>query len=509
MKAEENLTKEKNQLKNILHYMHKQIMDIESFVIEACIRLSESQLGFFGIVNEEDKTTMETYFWSETAMKECVPDFNPVEISIEHCDFWAEAIRERKPIAVNDYKIQHHEKSYPQGYTSIKRFLSIPVIRENKVVAIMTVANKEQNYSDDDLLHLSLYLESAWNMVKCKQAEEQSQELAKRLSTIIDFLPDATFAIDLSGRVIVWNHAMEEMTGVKAKDMLGKNHYEYAIPFYDVRRPLLIDLVFTEENEKKFYVVEKKGNTLLAEAKVTLKGVPRILWGKAGPLYDSHGSITGAIQSVRDISRLKKTEEALKKTHDDLELRVQERTNELMKANKVLQAEVFERKYAESMLKESEQKFAESFLKSPIPMAITAMNDGRYVEVNETFSNNMGLKREELIGNTSTGVGYITNEERKLFLAQYCQDGFVKNLELPIRVKEGELKCGLFNSSKITIGGEDFFLTMVTDITELKEADEALQRGRTLLQSLIDNTPALIYAIDTKGKIIIANKAFG
>ena len=49
---------------------------------------------------------------------------------------------------------------------------------------------------------------------------------------IIDFLPDATFVIDIEGRVIAWNHAMEELTGVSAESMLGKGDYEYSLPFY-------------------------------------------------------------------------------------------------------------------------------------------------------------------------------------------------------------------------------------------------------------------------------------
>ncbi|HET6581234.1 MAG TPA: PAS domain-containing protein, partial [Methanoregula sp.] len=57
---------------------------------------------------------------------------------------------------------------------------------------------------------------------------------------IIDFLPDATFVIDLDGRVIAWNNAMEALTGVPAEAMLGKGNYEYALPFYKERRPILI-----------------------------------------------------------------------------------------------------------------------------------------------------------------------------------------------------------------------------------------------------------------------------
>ena len=149
-----------------------------------------------------------------------------------------------------------------------------------------------------------------------KRMEAALKESERRLADIIDFLPDATFAIDLSGKVIAWNRAMEEMTGVKAEDMLGKGDYEYAIPFYGIRRPVLIDLAFefAEEIEKKYDFVKREGNVLLAEADVTVRGVPCAIWGKAGPLYDSNGNIVGAIESVRDITERKRMEAALKES---------------------------------------------------------------------------------------------------------------------------------------------------------------------------------------------------
>jgi len=61
---------------------------------------------------------------------------------------------------------------------------------------------------------------------------------------IIDFLPDATLVIDREGKVIAWNRAMEVLTGVPAGDKLGNGDYEYALPFYKERRPMLANLVF-------------------------------------------------------------------------------------------------------------------------------------------------------------------------------------------------------------------------------------------------------------------------
>ncbi|MEN6320118.1 MAG: PAS domain S-box protein [Syntrophaceae bacterium] len=161
---------------------------------------------------------------------------------------------------------------------------------------------------------------SLLDITERKRAEEALRESEQKLSDIIDFLPDATFAIDLNGKVIAWNHAIEEMTGVKTIDMLGKGNYEYALPFYGKRRPIMIDLVFTsdEKIKKKYLYIKKEGDVLLSEAEAPLRGQSRVLWGKASPLYDSRGNVVGAIESIRDITIRKRAEEALKKREQDL-----------------------------------------------------------------------------------------------------------------------------------------------------------------------------------------------
>ena len=80
-----------------------------------------------------------------------------------------------------------------------------------------------------------------------KKADEALHESERRLADIIGFLPDATFVIDTNGTVIAWNHAIEEMTGVPAEQMIGKANYEYALPFYHERRPITIDRVLNDD----------------------------------------------------------------------------------------------------------------------------------------------------------------------------------------------------------------------------------------------------------------------
>ncbi len=142
-------------------------------------------------------------------------------------------------------------------------------------------------------------------------------EARKRLDAIIEFLPDATFVIDAGGRVIAWNMAIEKMTGVSKDDMFGKGDYEYAVPFYGYRRPILIDLALSrvmERHHANYDYIRTQGDVLSGEVYVpqVFGGKGAYLWGTASVLRDSSGKVFGAIESIRDVSDRKTAEQALK-----------------------------------------------------------------------------------------------------------------------------------------------------------------------------------------------------
>lgn len=182
--------------------------------------------------------------------------------------------------------------------------------------------------------------------------EDGSIDSEQRLKDFIDFLPDATFAIDLSGKIIIWNHATEEMTGVKAEAMLGKGDLEYSVPFYGFKRKVLVDHVLADDREvaeDQYFYLNKSNRLLVAETELlVVDGREVFLWGKAGPFYDSKGRVIGAIETVREITEHKKMELALTKRESDLEAK----TRELEDLNAALRVLLKQRENDRNILEE-------------------------------------------------------------------------------------------------------------------------------------------------------------
>ena len=153
-----------------------------------------------------------------------------------------------------------------------------------------------------------------------KNTEEQLQSVFRRIQNIFDFLPDPTFVIDKDHRVIAWNHAIENMTGVKYENIVLKGNYEHSLPFYKERRPILIDFICNPHfmMAKYYSYFERDGDSIYAETYTQYlnNNNGAFLWGKASPLYDKNGNIEGAIESIRDITKYRKDEMALKESEE-------------------------------------------------------------------------------------------------------------------------------------------------------------------------------------------------
>jgi PAS domain S-box-containing protein len=224
-----------------------------------------------------------------------------------------------------------HELLAPQRYheahkAAFPRFVETGQGEATAKKTLELMARRKDGAEIPVELSLSAVFLNGWQAVgllrditERKRAEEAIIQSQQQLADIIDFLPDATFVIDRDGKVIAWNRAMQEMMGIGAAAMLGMGGYEYALPFYGERRPILIDLVLkqNEEIEAKYLTLERNGSVLAARSYIPdLRGREAYLFGTASALYDSRGNVVGAIESIRDITGQKRMEEAVRRAEE-------------------------------------------------------------------------------------------------------------------------------------------------------------------------------------------------
>ena len=156
-----------------------------------------------------------------------------------------------------------------------------------------------------------------------KRVESDLRESERRLADIINFLPDATFVINKDGRVIAWNRAVERMTGIKSEQMVGKGDYEYALPFYGEKKPILIDMTIRSDSvqDGRYNNIKREDDgSITAEFYIPrLKDREAYLLGSATSLFDSEGIYWGAIESIRDITDRRHAEVELQRSKEEAE----------------------------------------------------------------------------------------------------------------------------------------------------------------------------------------------
>ena len=155
--------------------------------------------------------------------------------------------------------------------------------------------------------------------------------------------------------------------------------------------------------------------------------------------------------------------------------------------------DITERKRAEITLRESEEKFVKAFRSNPGALSICRLEDGRYVEVNRGFTNMYGYGREEVIGRTPDELRLWDAllpdqiDHRRCIL----QDQHViRDMEFTFRRKNGEPGTGINSAEVIDLDGVPHILSISIDITDRKQAAEALRESEAKYRTILDS-PAL------------------
>ena len=208
----------------------------------------------------------------------------------------------------------------------------------------------------------------------------------------------------------------------------------------------------------------------------------------------------------RDMTEQIKTAQALQNSYEELELRVQQRTQELIIANKQLQVEVNERRRIEESLRMA-NAYNRSLIEASLDPLVTITLDGKVGDVNTTTEAVTGYTRDELIG-TDFHSYFIDPDKARAGYQQVFKTGSVRDYELEIRHKDGHTTPVLYNASIYRNEAGDVIgvFAAARDITKPKQAEIALRESEERYRNVVETSPNSIILTDLNQEILFTNQ---
>jgi PAS domain S-box-containing protein len=294
----------------------------------------------------------------------------------------------------------------------------------------------------------------------------------------------------------------EKALGFTREELLGR-------PYLDFVHPEDREAAFAEAQR-----IAKGGQTVSFENRYRCKdGSYKWLLWSARPVSD-HQLIYAV---ARDVTERKRAEEALCRAHDELELRVQERTAELARANEALIVEISERKRAEESLRKAEKRYR-SIVENAVEGFFQTTSDGLYVSANPALARMYGYESPEELMKQVSDIGrqvYVDLNRREEFKRIMEEHGVVQDFEYQVYRRDGT-KIWLSENARV-VRDEDgtilYYEGTVEDITAYKRAEEELRQREAEYRRLIENVPEVVWKADEDGRVFFISekieKVFG
>lgn len=172
-----------------------------------------SPIGFYHFV-EKDQKTLTLQQWSTRTLNEfCHTEGRGMHYGIEQAGVWVDCVHQKKPVVHNDYESLSHKKGLPEGHAKVVRELVVPIMRGDKVVAILGVGNKNDDYTDKDVETVSYLADVTWQLIDKKRTDEVLLKSEAKYRNIFENAPIGIFATHSNGKALSINKAMATILG--------------------------------------------------------------------------------------------------------------------------------------------------------------------------------------------------------------------------------------------------------------------------------------------------------
>jgi len=205
-------------LVGILQHEAKTVQELLEYALEEAVRLTASRLGYIYLFDEKKgEFTLNT--WSRDVMKECAIQSPQSVCGLERTGLWGEAVRQRRPIVVNNFDAPNPlKRGYPPGHAKLHKYATIPVFSGDLIVAVVGVANRLTDYTDLEVLQLTLLMEAVWRVVERTRAEQLQKRFAERLESAMSAGNLAWWQMSLPSGEVVFDERKARMLGYQPSE---------------------------------------------------------------------------------------------------------------------------------------------------------------------------------------------------------------------------------------------------------------------------------------------------
>ena len=309
-----------------------------------------------------------------------------------------------------------------------------------------------------------------------KEKELKLRMSERALKSILTNSPDIIYRLDQEGTITYVNDTVREY-GYSRENLIGKNLLEFIHPDDRKKAAYRVNERRTGERSTKLFEIRLLRKDLsYVHFENKSRGFEDVLINAEG-IYSSEEPGMNTFVGTQGIAR-----------------------------------DIFERKQAEETLRESETKFRTLFDTSLHAIALTDMKTGRFVEVNDKLCQISNYTRDELIGRTTTQLGFYSEDDRNRFINELTNSEKVHGLEMDFQIKDASIINTLMFAAPIQIGGEVFILAEFYNITDRKQLEAQLQQAQkmeamgTLAGGIAHDFNNLLMAIQGRTSIMLTKK---
>ncbi len=470
--------------------------ELADFVLDAACRLTSSPLAFIGTMTP-DESVFDITAWSKSVMQDCSVAASPIHYPIAKAGIWAEAVRQRKPIIVNDYPAPlPGKKGLPEGHVPVTRFVSVPIFEEERIVMVCAVANKDSDYTLLDVNNLTLLMQGVWSHLRKRKADEALRQKTTDLEAAYEEITASEEELKAN-----YEELARSEQALKASEHRLRRFYDsglFGVIFWNM------DGKITDANDTFLAMTGYSREDLMAG---------RIDWGAMTP-PEFHYLDERSVQELKTTGRnaVPFEKEYFRKNGSRLPVLIAgSMLDEKRYEGVAFVLDLSSLKETRVKLAAEQKRYRELF--ENVSVGISRSTPGpnaRILAANPADLRIFGASSVEELLETPPENLYADPGDRIRFIDELTRNGSVTGMEIRFRTVKGRPFWGRISSRRyVEEDGSVYFDNTVEDITLQKAAIEDLRTSEERFRGVFDRSTAgksLTSAPD--GRLLRINQAF-